>query len=78
MEKLSQEFTAVDESGIEHRLLVYQEWVSGASRANLSAVRPGKKRIQTEQGESVSRMKKGEYQVVATRAILRSADPDAP
>ena len=57
---------------------MYQNYVSVATRANPSAVTPGLKRIVTDDGHSVRRLKKGEYQVVATGAILRSSDPDAP
>lgn len=78
MEEKHQEFMAVDEAGAQHRLLVYQDYVPVATRANPSAVAPGMKRIVTENGESVNRVKKGEYQVVGSGAILRSSDPGAP
>jgi hypothetical protein len=78
MGKLIQEFTAVDESGSEYRLQVYQQDVSVATRANPSAVAPGRKQIVTEDGASVNRLKKGEYEIVGTGIILRSSDPDAP
>ena len=76
--KSRQEFTAVDESGREYRLRVYQESVSASTRANPLAVAPGVKRIVTEHGESVNRLKTGEYQIVATGVILRSSDRDVP
>ncbi|HUU84581.1 MAG TPA: hypothetical protein VM243_13870 [Phycisphaerae bacterium] len=78
MEEQSQEFMAVDETGTEHRLLVYRDYVSAATRANPSGMAPGLKRIVTQEGERVNRLKKGAYQIVATGAILRSCDPDAP
>lgn len=76
MEK--EEFTAVDDSGREYRLRVYQEYVSVGTRADPSAVAPGMKRIVTEDGESVKLLGKGDYQIVVTGVILRSSDPDAP
>lgn len=78
MQERAHEFMAVDNTGTEHRLLVYQEYVSTATRANPSAVAPGLKRIVTEDGQSVNCIKKGQYKVVATGAILRSSDPSAP
>ncbi len=79
MEKQSQVFMAVDETGTEHRLLVHRQYVSSiATRGNPSAVAPGGGRIVTEKGRPVTRLKKGEYQIDATGPILRSSDPDAP
>jgi hypothetical protein len=78
MEEASYQFTAVDDAGIPYRLVVYEERVSVATRADPSAVAPGLKRIVTEDGQSVNGLKKGEYQIVTTGVILRSSDPDAP
>lgn len=78
MEEPHQKFTAFDEDGKEYRLRSYQGYASAATRANPSAVAPGLKRIVTEDGESVNRVKKGEYEIVATGVILFTSDPDAP
>ena len=78
MEELTQEFTATDEDGTEHRLLVYQQFIPAGSFDDPSAVIPGLRRIVTEDGESVNRVRKGEYEIVQTGVRLRSSDPDAP
>lgn len=78
METLVQQFTAVDDAGTEHRLLVYQKQVPAPTRKDSKAVIPGLKRIVTEYGDTTNRLKKGEYQIVATGVVLRSSDPDAP
>ena len=78
MEELTQEFTATDEEGTEYRLLLYQDFVPAHTFDNPSAVVPGLTRILTEDGESVNRVKKGEYEIVQTGVRLRSSDPDAP
>jgi hypothetical protein len=38
----------------------------------------GMKTIRTDGGNTVNRIEKGKYQIVATGQILRSSDPDAP
>lgn len=73
-----QEFTAVDGQGNKYRLLVYQQNVRAGTRGEPSTVIPGQKRIVTEDGKSVNRLKKGEYEIVETHVVLRSSDPDAP
>ncbi len=78
MEELHQQFTAVDHDGKKYPLRVYQERLPVGTRATPSAVAPGQKRIVTEDGESVNRVKKGKYKIVATGVILHSCDPDAP
>ncbi len=78
MEELAYEFTAADEDGREYQLQVYQNWISAATRADPAAVIPGMRRIVTEDGLSVNRLAKGEYQIVSTGMVLRSSKPDAP
>ncbi len=78
MEEPHQEFTAFDKDHKEYRLQVYQKDVPVGTRADPSAVAPELKQIVTEDGESVNRVKKGEYEIVATGVILRTSDPDAP
>jgi hypothetical protein len=78
MEELIQEFTATDEGGIEHRLLVYQNFIRAGTFDDPSAVVAGLTRILTEDGKLVNCVRKGEYEIVETGVHLRSSDPDAP
>ena len=78
MEKLVHEFTAIDDEGKEYKLLVYQEFISVATRKNPSGLVPGLKRIVTEFGDSVNRQNKGEYVITQSGTVLRSSHPDAP
>ena len=76
--ELLQDFTALDDDGNEYRLKVYQENVPAGTRDNPSAVIPGLKRIVTDDGESVNRVRKGVYKIVASGTVVRSSDPGAP
>jgi hypothetical protein len=78
MERLIQEFTAVDGKGDRYRLLVYEEQVLCPTRENPQRVIPGMKRIVTADDESVNWVNQGEYEVVGTGTVLRSDDPGAP
>jgi hypothetical protein len=78
MEMLIQTFQALDDQGDSHTLCVYQAQVPVATRANPSATMPGMKRLVTDDGQSVKRRAKGEYEIEQTGQILRSKDSGAP
>jgi hypothetical protein len=78
MSKIIQRFSATDDHGRRYRLLVWQEYVSTATRSDPSHLSPSMKYITTEDGESVNRLEKGQYEMAHTGVILRSSDPDAP
>lgn len=71
-------FTAVDDVGESHVLHVFVDFLDAGTFTNPEAEVEGLQQIETEDGQPVSRLSKGEYRVVSTGQRLRSDDPDAP
>jgi hypothetical protein len=70
-------FPAVDDFGGQHTLNVFQEFhevLAGGSRTEV----PGKLSFKMENGETVHRLTKGQYETAISNLRLHSDDPDAP
>ena len=71
-------FVAVDNEGNEYTIHVYTKILDASTMGNLGAEKEGEEILITDEGLSVNRLKKGEYQIVQTGEIIYSDDPDAP
>ena len=77
-ERHSCSFVATDDAGNEYTVDIYTEIIDAGSHDQAGEVLEGIKRLCTEDGMAVNRIKKGIYQVVITGEIIKSDDPDAP
>ena len=71
-------FTAVDEDNIKWTLHILTDFVDAGTFADPHKQLKGFREIRTDDGGAVTRLAKGEYQVIDTGKILRSEDPLAP
>ena len=71
-------FVARDQSGREHRLLVFAEFRYQADLSGKKILSRGPVAIETEDGDSVNVIGNGDYKVIRTGITLHSDDPDAP
>jgi hypothetical protein len=78
MKKLTGSFTAIGDDGKEYKVLIYTNIIKAGSFEDPKATVEGIKSMVTSNGMTINRLKKGEYQIVQTNVILRSASHDAP
>lgn len=71
-------FDAFDDQGNRHVLHVFVDIIDSGVMGDPDAELEGLWSIITDDGESVNRLNKGEYLVVATGLVLKSSDPSAP
>jgi len=70
-------FIAKDSQGHSRRLYVWAHIIDIGDTQDPDAVIEGMIEIKTESGQSVSIIKKGQYEIVQTGQILASDDPKA-
>jgi hypothetical protein len=70
-------FPAVSQSGDVRTIHVYQEFIISKSLNAPPEETPSWREFITEDGKRVNYLEKGKYQLVATREILTSTDPNA-
>ena len=70
-------FLAVDNSGRQHMLDVFQEFHEVAGGSSSTEV-PGTISLRMENGATVHRLEKGQYETALSKFKLHSDDPDAP
>jgi hypothetical protein len=78
MERHVVSFVAQDENGEEYTIHMYVQQISVSSHDDANATIDGLKRLVTDDGASVNRIRKGEYKLVADEIMLFSDDPNAP
>ena len=71
-------FEATGEDGGKRVIHIFTAILDAGTRGDPNAEIPGLRSLKTDDGETVNRLEKRKYQVVATGEILRSDDPDAP
>ena len=70
-------FKAIAEDGTRHIIEVYVTVLDAGTLENPHGTVDGLKTLRTRNGQSVNRLDKGRYQIVSTREILTSDDPEA-
>ena len=71
------EFEARFSSGEKATLYIWQEVVQALSRG-VPCYIPGEKCLRTENGETVTKIGPGRFEIVSTGEVLTSDDPKAP
>ena len=71
------EFEARYRSGERATLYIWQEVVQAFSRGVPCRI-PGEKCLRTENGETVTKISPGRFEIVSTGEVLTSDDPKAP
>ena len=71
-------FAAYDDTGKAHTVYIYTQSLSAGAYGDRRTTIEGMTELQLADGSPVSRKQQGEYEVVATGMILRSADPNTP
>jgi len=71
-------FIAKDSQGRSRKLYVWVHIIDVGDRVDPYAVIEGMIEIKTERGQSVSIIKKGQYEIVQTGETLTSDDREAP
>ena len=75
--RISGTFRARGDDGREHTVLIVTEYLREGTYDDPHAVVEGPKELRTADGAPLSRLRKGEYQLLDTGEILRSDAPDA-
>jgi hypothetical protein len=78
MHRLTKSFDAVGNDGRQYTVDVYTNFIPAPNFEDPGAEVEGLKRLQTSSGLLINYLSPGEYQIVQTGVILRSAAPDAP
>ena len=71
-------FEAVGCDNETYTVLEFTEYIAVGTLSDPHAVVEGLKELRTSEGLPLHWMRKGQYQVVSTRVVLRSRAPDAP
>ena len=75
MEELESTFVALDPDDNEVGINVYRTMVTIPGRGG-DIVKPGRARLETDDGESVNVLGDGKYEIVESGTILTSDDPE--
>jgi hypothetical protein len=75
--RISGTFRARGDDGLECTVLIVTEYLREGTYDDPHGVVEGPKVLRTMEGAEVERLRKGEYRLVDTGAILRSDAPDA-
>jgi len=71
-------FKATNKDGIVYTINIFTEILDVGSFTEPGAEIEGLKQLQTDKGDAVNRVKKGEYEIVISGEALASDDPKAP
>lgn len=78
MQEFERSFTARDNAGNEYKIDIYVDIHDAGTFDDPGAKIRGLKSLETEHGDAVKRIAKGQYELVETGIVLFSNDPDAP
>lgn len=78
MEKHTLTFSAKSGDGQEFTIYEFTQLLDVGTFGNPDAVIEGLKRLETSEGQSVNRLEKGKYEIVALSLIIISDDKNAP